>query len=250
MGLLSGITDAIGLTNVSGMESAANAATQSTMPWDLYTSYGSVTRGAPGMGGTGSASLFGGGIGAAPGGRALTTNVDPRWTDYQNSLFSQMGSISPDEQLALMRQQAAPYNEAASLGLENRLFSQGRLDHSQPYQAGGAMRGLWDAQLNQDLSFQQQAQQQAWQREQQLLGSLLSSYGPEQALLAQSFGGGAAAGQGGMQGAQILSQSAMQMPNLMSSLLGGATMGWAMGGFGGLGGGGGGGFTGHALHGY
>lgn len=228
MGLLNDITDAVGLTNTSGMEDAARAAAQSTQPWGLNTSFGSVTPDYQN--------------------KTLTGNVDPRFAGYQNRLFSQLGQVSPDQQLALMRQQAEPYNQAASQGLENRLFSQGRLDHSQVYQPGGAMRGLFDAQFNQDLSFQQQAQQQAWGREQQLLGSLLSSYGPEQSLFGQAFGGGAASGQGGMAGAQILSQSAMQMPNLMSSLLGGATMGMMMGGFGG-GGAAAGGFTGNQVHG-
>jgi hypothetical protein len=208
MGLLSDITDAIGLTNHAGMEAAAAASAQSTQPWGLFSSYGSVT--------------------PDRANKTLTTTLDPRWAAYQNSLFGQLGTTSPDQQLALLRQQAQPYNEAAYQGLENRLFSQGRLDHSQVYQPGGAMRGLFDAQLNQDLSFQQMAQQQAWQREQQLLGSLLSSYGPEQSLISSAFGGGVSSGQGGLAGAQILSQSAMQMPNLMSSLLGGATMGWVM----------------------
>lgn len=130
MGLFSPITDALGLTNDPG--EAAGMAQYN--PYNINASYGNVDY--------------------DPASRTFTSQLDPRMQQMQQSLFGEFGNYNADNYLSLLRQRAAPQNEANYQGLENRLFSQGRLDHSQAYQPGGAMRGLFDAQAQQDLGFQ------------------------------------------------------------------------------------------------
>lgn len=163
-----------------------------------------------------------------PATRTFTSSLDPGLARLQSSYRSRLGSVSPAQELSLFRQQAAPYNEAAALNLENRLFSQGRLDHSQVYQPGGAMRGLFDAQAQQDLAFQQQAISNAMAREAQLYNQYTGLFAPEQSLFNMGMGMGNIGMQGQLQQSQLRGQEAQYMPNLMSSLLGGGLMGFMM----------------------
>ena len=165
-----------------------------------------------------------------PESRTFTSSMSPELMGIQQGLFSQYGQISPEQQLSLFREQAAPYNQAASQQLENRLFSQGRLDASQEYQPGGAMRGLFDAQANQDLQFQMMSAQQAQAQQMNYLNQILGIGSMEQNL----FNAGMGMGQIGMQGQ--LQQSNLQAQQDAFGLnailgLGGAALGsWARSG--------------------
>ena len=278
MGLLSSITDAIGLTDTGAMEAAAQAAQFN--PYNVESSYGSLGYNPATRTFTSSISpdiqrlqaqqLFRAGStdpALAQLQRGFFTGAtaeDPRLSALQSRYFDQLGQVSPTQELDLFRQQAAPYNQAASQAVENRLFSQGRLDHSQAYRPGGVMRGLWDAQAQQDLGFQQQAIQNARAREAQLLGQFsgvrglqsqeqqqalgnytslfgmqdalrqqglsnyMSLFGPEQNLFGAGMGMGQIGQSGASASANIMARGASVMPNLMSSILGGATMGYMM----------------------
>lgn len=201
------ITDTIGMTNVRRMEEAADAARFS--PYNIQSGYGSLTY--------------------DPSQRLFTSSVSPDVQRLQDRYLLGLERISPQSELGIMREQAQPYNEALMTGMENRLFSQGRLDHSQVYAPGGPMRGLFDAMLNQDLIFQQQARQNAWAREQQLLRNYMGLFAPEQNLFQAGMGMGQIGMQGQMTGANILAESSEQLPKAMDSIIGGI-MTYMMGG--------------------
>ena len=166
-----------------------------------------------------------------PSNRTFTSQLDPRLQELQSGLFSQYGQISPDQQLSLFRQQAQPYNQAASQQLENRLFSQGRLDASQEYAPGGAMRGLFDSFANQDLQFQQMAQQQAQAAQMNYLNQLLGLGNFEQNLFNAGLGAGQIGMQGQLQQSQLQAQQDAFLPNALFGLAGAGLGGWASGGF-------------------
>lgn len=182
----------------------------------------------------------------------------PGLWDQQGSIYN---TVSPQTELDLLRSQADPYNQAQYKNLESRLFKQGRLGASQEYDAGGAMRGLFDSQAQQDLAFQQQAignamarENQAMQREgqlfdmslqggnyamqkqtmqsmleNQLLQNYLASINPEMALMQAGQGFGGIGMQGQMAQSNIYAQDAAFTPNAIWSMLGGATSGFMMG---------------------
>lgn len=154
-------------------------------------------------------------------------NYDPSQRLFSTSLNPQITqgfNTDPMQTLGLMRQQAAPYQQQERLNLENRLFSQGLLQHSAVDQPLGARRSLFDAQQQQDFGFQLQSQAQALQ-------NLLAMAGLEQNL----FGMGAGMGQLGQQAAGnvagLMAQEAAVVPNLIGSAIGAA--GQAYGGSGG-----------------
>ena len=167
-----------------------------------------------------------------PNSRSFNSQLNPQLSNIQRGLFSQFGQANPEQQLSLFRQQAAPFNEAQSLGLENRLFSQGRLDHSQVDQPGGARRGLFDAQLNQDFGFQQQAQQQSQQQQMALIQQLLGINSLESGLFSQGQGFGQIQQQGNTTAAGLQAQQDSFGPNAFFGLLGAGLGGYAAGGFG------------------
>jgi len=166
-----------------------------------------------------------------PSNRTFTSQMDPRLSGIQSGLFSQYGQVSPEQQLSLFRQQAQPYNEAAYQGLENRLFSQGRLDASQEYGAGGAMRGLFDSFANQDLQFQQMAAQQAQAQQMNYLNQILGIGSMEQNLFNAGMGMGQIGMQGQLQQSNLQAQQDAFLPNALFGLGGAALGGWARGGF-------------------
>ena len=115
--------------------------------------------------------------------------------------------------------------------MENRLFSQGRLDHSQVYQPGGAMRGLFDSFANQDLQFQTMAAQQAQQQQMNYLNQILGIGSMEQNLFNAGMGMGQIGMQGQLQSSQLQAQQDAFIPNMLWGLGGAALGGWAQGGF-------------------
>ena len=161
----------------------------------------------------------------------FNSKLSPELMSIQSGLFGQYGQVSPEQQLELMRTQAAPYNQAATQGLENRLFSQGRLDHSQVYEEGGAMRGLFDAQANQDLQFQMMAEQQAQAAQMNYLNQILGLQGMESSLYNASMGQGSLGMQGQMQQSNLQAQQDAFLGNALFGLGGAALGGWASGGF-------------------
>ncbi|MBT8145453.1 MAG: hypothetical protein KJN90_01290 [Gammaproteobacteria bacterium] len=208
MGLLTGLTDAIGLTDSKAGERAAAAAQFN--PYNIQTSFGGVDYDRQN--------------------RLFSSNLDPRLTGLSGGYLNELGGVSPEQTLSLFRQQAAPFNEQMLLGNENRLFSQGRMDFSPEYQEFGQTRGLYDAILNQDMGFQLQAAQEADRRRAALLGQIGGIQGMEMGLFspAQQMG---ALGAGGQQmGAQLGMQGSMNTQNFLGSLLGGGLMGYGAGG--------------------
>ena len=165
--------------------------------------------------------------------RTFTSGLGEDYGAIQDSLVNQLKQIDPAQQLALFRQQAQPYNEQMGLNLENRLFSQGLTQASGVDQPLGARRSLFDSFANQDLQFQQLAQQQALQQQTGLMNQLFGLNQMEQGLFApQATFGGLQTGAGSNQAA-IMAQEASMIPNLVGNFLGGS-----MASFGGGGGGG------------
>ena len=173
-----------------------------------------------------------GSLGYDPSSRTFTSQLSPELMGIQSGLFSQYGQINPEQQLSLFREQAAPFNQAASQNLENRLFSQGRLDASQEYAPGGAMRGLFDSFANQDLQFQQMAAQQAQAQQMNYLNQILGLGNFEQNLFNAGLGAGQIGMQGQLQQSQLQAQQDAFLPNALWGLGGAALGGWASGGFG------------------
>lgn len=207
MGLFDSAFDMLGLgPDLSG---AINTAAYN--PYNVQTSYGGLTYDDQN--------------------RTFTSALSPELQGIQSGLFSQYGQVNPNQQLDLFRQQAAPYNEAQYLDMENRLFSQGRLGHSQVYNPGGQMRGLFDAQANQDLQFQLMAQQQAQQAQQNYLNQILGISNMENSLFNASMGQGQIGMQGQLQQSQLQAQQDAFMPNAIWGLGGAALGGWASSGF-------------------
>ena len=172
-----------------------------------------------------------GSLGYDPASRTFTSQLSPELMNMQSGLFSQYGQINPEQQLALMREQAAPYNQAASQQLENRLFSQGRLDASQEYGAGGAMRGLFDSFANQDLQMQMSAQQQAQAAQMNYLNQILGINNMENSLFNAGMGMGNIGMQGQLQQSNLQAQQDAFMSNAIFGMGGAALGGWASGGF-------------------
>ena len=96
-----GLTDALGLTTnpYIGADMAAYN------PYNVQTGYG--------------------GAGYNPTNRTFQSGLSPEYQAMRQGLFGEMNNLSSDNYLSLLRQRAAPGNEAAYQGLENRLFSQG-----------------------------------------------------------------------------------------------------------------------------
>ena len=186
--------------------SGATAAAQFN-PYNIQSSYGSLNY--------------------DPTNRLFTSAIDPQIQGSVDRLWSQYGQISPEQQLSLFRQQAAPFNEAQSLGLENRLFSQGRLDHSQVDQPGGARRSLFDSFANQDFGFQQQATAQSQQAQTNFINQILGLMAPEQNLFNAGMGLGQIGAQGQIAGANIQGQAGLQQQqlgyNIFNDILGGVS---------------------------
>lgn len=176
--------------------------------------------------------LFGG-VSWNPQTRTFSSNLDPRLTGIQNTLFSQFGQANPEAEYALMQQMAAPYREQQMLGLENRLFSQGLLGASMVDQPGGARRSLFDAFANQDLGMQQQAIQSARTNQINLLNQIFGLQNMENSLFANNAGLSGQAQAANNNVANILAQDAAFMPNALWSLGGAIGQGYATGGFGG-----------------
>ena len=157
--------------------------------------------------------------------RTFTSQLDPALQGIQQGLFSQYGQVDPTQQLALMRQQAAPFQQQSMLNMENRLFKQGLTQASVVDQPGGARRSLFDSIMNQDLSMQLQAQQQAQQEQTNYLNQILGISGLEQNM----FRSGMGMGQLGMQGqsnvASLMMQQAQAESGLNQALFGGAVLG-------------------------
>lgn len=217
MGLLTDITDAFGLTDSKAGEEAAKMAQFN--PYNIRSSYGSLDYDRAN--------------------RTFTSSMDPRLQGITSGLFSRYGQVSPEQQLSLFRQQAAPFNEQAMLNLENRLFSQGRLDHSALDQPGGARRGLFDSILNQDLQFQLMAEQQAQQAQNNYLNQILGLTGLEQNLFNAGMGMGQIGIQGQIAGANAYlsnSQFTADMTKQIVDSIAGGAMQYFTGGFGGMGG--------------
>ena len=214
MGLLTSITDAIGLTDSKAGERAAAAAQFN--PYNINTSFG--------------------GVDYDRATRTFSSQLDPRLSGLMGGYMGELGQIDPRQQLSLFRQQAAPFEQAQSQALENRLFSQGRLDASQEYAPGGAMRGLFDSFQQADLMRQMQARDWANAQRAALLGQIGGIQGMEMGLFspAQQMG---ALGAGGQQmGAQMMMQGSMNTQNFLGSLIGGSMMGLGAGGAFGAGG--------------
>ena len=214
MGLLSGVSDALGLTpDLSGAIGAA-----AFDPFNIQTSFGSATYDEDS--------------------RTFTSGLGEDYGAIQDSLVNQLKQIDPAQQLALFRQQAQPYNEQQGLNLENRLFSQGLTQASGVDEPLGARRSLFDSFANQDLQFQQLAQQQALQQQTGLMNQLFGLNQMEQGLFApQATFGQIQTGAGANQ-AGLMAQQASFLPNLVGNIIAGGVQGAAMGGMmGGMGGG-------------
>ena len=161
----------------------------------------------------------------------VTTQLAPELQQQVTGIYERLGQIDPSQQLGLLRQQAAPYEQQQRLDLENRLFSQGLMGASVVDRPGGARRSLFEAQAGSDLQRQLLAEQMAQQQRASLFGELQNIYGMEQGLFGAAYGYPQ-----NNQVSNLLAQQAGFGPGLMGNLLGGAMMGWGMGGFG-LGGG-------------
>ena len=236
MGLLTGFTDALGLTD-SGAAAEAAAMAQ-FKPYNINTTFGGVNYTAPtgpqitsyetvpdGFGGVTKKPIW---SEATPG--EFSTSLDPRLLGLSTAAMNELGQINPAQQLSLFRQQAAPFEEQQRLGLENRLFAQGRLDHSQVDQPGGIRRGLFDAQANADMMRQLQARDWANQQRAALLGQIGTIQGMEQGLFGPAMGMGQLGQAGSTAAAQMMMQGSMNTQNFFGSLLGGGLMGFGAGG--------------------
>ena len=178
-------------------------------PYDISTSYGSATY--------------------SPTDRTFTSQLDPRLQSAMSGLFSQYGAIDPAQQLNLMREQAQPYEQAQSLGLENRLFSQGLMGASKVDQPGGARRSLFDSFQNADLNRQIQAQQLAQQSQANILNQIFGLTNLEQSLFAPQASFGAIQTGAGANQANLMAQEASFIPNLIGNLGGSAIQGYTTG---------------------
>lgn len=168
------------------------------------------------------------------------TNFDPRLQQARNRAIGRFIRATPDQQLSLFRQASEPQNQAMMQNLENRLFSQGRLDASQEYAPGGAMRGLFDSFNNQDLQFQLMANQEADRRAMNAMNQISGINNMELSLFNPALQFSGIANQAQQAQGQALMQGEMATSNFFGSLLGGGLMGFgAGGGFNGLFGGGG-----------
>ena len=157
--------------------------------------------------------------------RRFQSSLSPQYQQLQQGLFNQYNSYDPNNYLSLMRQRAAPGNQANYQGLENRLFSQGRLDHSQVYEPGGAMRGLFDAQQQQDLGFQLSADQMSNQFQNSIMDRLFGLAGLEKSLYDPLYQQGSLDVQASGNAAQAFSNQAGQnqsgITGIVGSVLGG-----------------------------
>ena len=151
----------------------------------------------------------------------ISSQLDPRLRAQVGDIYRQLGRVDPRQQLGLLRQQAAPFEEQQRLGLENRLQAQGLLGASLVDQPGGARHSLFSAQSSADLQRQLLAQQMAQQQRASLFGELGNIFGMEQGLFSASYGQPSA--QEGI--ANLLAQQASFGPQIMGSILGGATAG-------------------------
>ena len=209
MALFSGITDALGLTTDPDKYSQM----AQFNPYNIRSSYGSLAY--------------------DPSTRTFTSSVNPEISRLQSQFLSRMGQTSPESELGLFRQMAEPYNRAASEGLENRLFSQGRLDHSQVYEPGGAMRGLYDAFSQQDLGFQQRALANSRAEEQRLMDNYRSLFGFDTSLFNMGQGMGSLQVQGAGNAAQVGAGVSMSNNAMMKEIYDSIAQG-IMGGMGGF----------------
>ena len=190
--------------DLSGAQAAA-----AFNPYDISTSYGSASYN--------------------PTDRTFSTSLDPRLQSAMSGLFSQYGAIDPTQQLNLMREQAAPYEQAQYQGLENRLFSQGLLGASKVDQPGGARRSLFDSFANADLNRQIQAQQLAQQSQASILNQIFGLTNLEQSLFAPQATFGSIQTGAGANVANLQAQEASFIPNLFGNLLGSGIQGYATG---------------------
>lgn len=106
----------------------------------------------------------------------------------QSQLLGELSAIDPRQQLNLFRQMAAPFEEQQRLGLENRLFAQGLMGASTVDKPGGARRSLFDAQAQADLMRQTQAMDWANQQRQSVLGQYGNLRGLDMARRQQALG--------------------------------------------------------------
>jgi hypothetical protein len=166
-----------------------------------------------------------------PDSRTFSSQLAPEFQSLINQWLPQLSQIDPNQQLGLMRQQAAPFEEQQRLNLENRLFKQGILQHSAVDAPGGARRSLFEAQAGADVQRQMLAQQLATQQRQALLNQILGVQGLEGGLFSAGMGYGQLGQQSQLAQSQLMANQASQIPNLTGNLLTGALTGWAMGGF-------------------
>lgn len=196
-----GLTDALGLTTNPYI--AADMASYD--PYAISTGYGSASYNAQD--------------------RRFRSSLSPQYQDMQRGLFGEYNMMQPGQYLNLMRQRAAPANESAYLGMENRLFSQGRLGASQPYGEGGAMRGLMDSFANQDLGFQLSADQMSNQFRDSITDRLFGLAGLEKSLYDPLYQQGSLDVQASGNAAQAFSNQAGQnqsfIGGIFDSVLGG-----------------------------
>lgn len=201
--LLGGAADFLGLTpDLSGAAQSAQF-----NPYNINQSFGSLSY--------------------DPSSRSFSSSLSPELSGIQSGLFSQYGQVNPQQQLSLFRQQAAPFNEQMGQDIENRLFSQGMLGASRPYEEGGQMRGFWDSVQNQDFGFQQQAQQSSQQAQMNYLQQLLGLGNLEQGLFGNVANLGSVQTGAGANVANIQATQGMALPNLIGSAIGGAAQGYS-----------------------
>lgn len=191
-----GLTDALGLTTNPYI--AADMAAYN--PYAINTGYGGAAYDAQN--------------------RRFQSSLSPQFQAMQQGLFNQYAGMSPDNYLNLMRQRAAPGNQAAYEGLENRLFSQGRLDHSQVNQPGGAMRGLFDSFANQDLGFQLSADQMSDQFQNSIMDRLFGLAGLEKSLYDPLYQQGSLDVQASGNAANAFANQANSNQNMIGGIVG------------------------------
>jgi len=155
----------------------------------------------------------------------FTSSLSPEFQQMLGDWTTQMQNIDPQKQFEMMQAQAAPYEQQQQLGLENRLFSQGLMQHSAQDQPGGARRSLFDSQQNAMMQRQLGAQDWASSNRQNLLNSILGIQGMESGLFNMGMGMGSIGMQGQMQASNLMGQQATAGSNIMGNVLGGLTMG-------------------------
>ena len=215
MGLLTGITDAIGLTDSKAGQRAADAARFN--PYNINTTFG--------------------GIDYDPHTRMFTSSIDPRLSRYAGGLMGEIGGINPNQQLDLYRQLSAPYEQAQYQNLENRLFSQGRLGAGMEYQPGGSMRGLFDSFQQADLMRQTQAYDWANAQRNAILGQIAGIQGMEMGLFSPAQQMGAIGAQGQIAGGQMMLSNSQFTADMTKQIVDSIAQGITSGFTGGMGGG-------------